>query len=286
MLTVSLNAEQRAKVEQTAALQSDCDRLAGSAYDKDRNASFAPVGIDEIGAGAIDACRTAYEATKNPRFAFQLGRALNKAQEPDEAMSAYQAAVDGGYSAAKVNFGMLMGRMGDVQAEFKLYSEAAASGNVLAQYNLGVAYRDGLGTSADGQQALHWFEEAALGGDDTAAFNIGAMYDEGTLVPEDNQTAIAWYDLAAQRGSTDAMINLGLMYETGEGIASNPERAAEMFRSAAEKGDVFGAYKLAQIEERGVVPPAPQQDDLAESVSTLVLKQGDVEPFGVKPKDI
>ncbi len=286
MLTVSLNAEQRAKVENTAALQSDCDRMAGSVYDTDRNLSFAPVDIDNIDVQAVGVCRTAFEATGNPRFAYQLGRALNKAQEPDEAMAAYEAAVDGGYSAAKVNFGMLMGRIGDVQAEFRLYSEAATSGNVLAQYNLGVAYRDGLGTDADGQQALKWFEEAAVGGDDTAAFNIGAMYDDGKLIPEDNQTAIAWYDLAAQRGSTDAMINLGLMYENGEGIAANPERAAEMFRAAADKGDVFGAYKLAQLGEHGVTPQAPQQDEMAESVNTLVLKQGDVEPFGNKPKDI
>ncbi|MDP9840283.1 TPR repeat protein [Neorhizobium huautlense] len=287
MLTVSLNAEQRAKVEHTAALQSDCDRMAGSAYDRDRNATFAPVDIDNIDVQAIGVCRTAFEATGNPRFAYQLGRALNKAQEPDEAMAAYEAAVGGGYSAAKVNFGMLMGRLGDVQAEFKLYSEAATSGNVLAQYNLGVAYRDGLGTNPDGQQALKWFEKAAVGGDDTAAFNIGSIYDEGKLVPEDNQTAIAWYDLAAQRGSTDAMINLGLMYENGEGIAANPQRAAEMFRAAADKGDVFGAYKLAQLEDHGVTPPAPHEpDQLAESVSTLVLKQGDVEPFGLKPKDI
>ncbi|MQY44663.1 hypothetical protein GAO09_01065 [Rhizobiales bacterium RZME27] len=287
MLTVSLNAEQRAKVEHTAALQSDCDRMAGSAYDKDRNATFAPVDVNDIDVQAVGVCRTAFEATGNPRFAYQLGRALNKTQEPDEAMAAYEAAVDGGYSAAKVNFGMLMGRLGDAQSEFRLYNEAAASGNVLAQYNLGVAYRDGIGTQVSGEQALHWFEEAAVGGDDTAAFNIGSIYDEGKLVPEDNQTAIAWYDLAAQRGSTDGMINLGLMYENGEGIAANPERAAEMFRAAADKGDVFGAYKLAQLQDHGVTPPVPQQpDQLGESVSTLVLKQGDVEPFGAKPKDI
>jgi len=286
MLTVSLSAEQRAKVEQTAAIQSDCDRMAGSAYDKDRNTTYAPVDIDNIDMQAVGVCRTAFEATGNPRFAFQLGRALNKAQEADQAMTAYEAAVNAGYSAAKVNFGMLMGRIGDVDAEFKLYSEAATSGNVLAQYNLGVAYRDGLGTTVDGQKALDWFEKAAVGGDDTAAFNIGTIYDEGKLVPEDNQTAIAWYDLAAQRGSTDAMINLGIMYETGEGITANPERAAEMFQAAAEKGDVFGAYKLAELKGHGITPSAPPQDQLAESVNMLVLKQGDVVPFGAKPKDI
>lgn len=286
MLTVSLNANQPARLMQTAALQNDCDRMAGSAYDRERNSAFAPVDVQAIDGQAVSVCRTAFEATGNPRFAFQLGRALNNTQEADQAMSAYEAAVQRGYSAAKVNLGMLMGRLGDVGTEFKLYSEAANSGNVLAQYNLGVAYRDGLGTTADGQEALHWFEAAAVGGDNTAAFNLGAMYDEGTLIPEDNQTAIAWYDLAAQRGNTDAMINLGLMYENGEGIAANPTLAATMFRSAAEKGDVFGAYKLAQLNDEDVAPAAPQQPDMAESVSTLVLKQGDVEPFATTAKDI
>jgi TPR repeat protein len=284
-LTASLGAEERADLIQVAATQNDCDRLAGSPFDQQRNGEFAPVDIDHIDQSAVGVCRTAFEATGNPRFAYQLGRALNKTQEADQAMTAYNAAVEAGYAAAKVNFGMLMGRLGDDQAEFRLYTEAAQGGNVLAAYNLGVAYRDGLGTKPDVKQALNWFEKAAAEGDDTAAFNIGAIYDEGQLLPADDQTAIAWYDLAAQRGNTDAMINLGLMYEAGEGIAANAGKAADMYCEAAQHGDIFGAYKYLQMQELGVAT-APTNPSPAEGVDSLVLKPGDTEQTTVSAKEI
>jgi TPR repeat protein len=275
-LTVSLSAEERSNLVVTVALQSECDQLAGSPFDEQRNGEFAPVDIANIDGKAVDACRTAFEATGNPRFAYQLGRALNNSQQADAAMNAYNTAAEANYPAAKVNFGMLMGRLGDEQQEFRLYTEAANGGNRLAAYNLGVAYRDGLGTQPDVNKALTWFEKAAAQGDDTAAFNIGAIYDEGTLVPADDQTAIAWYDLAAQRGNTDAMINLGLMYESGEGITADAQKAIELYRQAAEKGDLFGAQKFMEFQQLGLVQEQPKQD-LAEGMNTLVLKQGDVE---------
>lgn len=284
-LTVSPGAKERGNLVLASAMQTECDQLAGSPFDEQRNNQFAPVDIAKIDGTAVDACRVAFETTGNPRFAYQLGRALNNSNLADQAMTAYDAAVQGGYAAAKVNFGMLMGRLGDEQAEFKLYTEAANGGNRLAAYNLGVAYRDGLGTQPDVNQALTWFQKAASEGDDTAAFNIGAIYDEGQLLPQDDQTAIAWYDVAAQRGNTDAMINLGLMYEAGEGIQANAQKAAEMYAEAAKKGDVFGAYKYLQFQQMGVVP-APSEDATFEGVSSLVLKQGDMETPTTVGKEI
>ena len=271
-------ASERAVRPLAVEMGNECDRLAGSPYDNLRNKAYAPVEIDEIDAApAMNACGMAFRTTHNPRYSFQLGRALNKAQRMEEATGAYDAAVEAGYPAAKVNLGMLMGRLGDLASEFKLYGEAAAGGNMLAAYNLGVAYRDGLGTERDVHQALRWFETAAAAGDDTAAFNIGVIYDEGQLVAQDDQTAIAWYDLAAQRGNADAMINLGIMYETGEGIPSNAAKAAEMYASAAERGDVFGAHKLMEMHQAGTLPSPPSVDQaMDQDLEGLVLKEGDM----------
>ncbi|MDO1580871.1 tetratricopeptide repeat protein [Rhizobium oryzicola] len=275
-LTAASKAEAPTPVALTVAMQENCDRLAGSPFDQNRNSAFAPVDIEQIDPQAVDACRVAFDTTGNPRFAFQLGRALNKVQQPEQAMSAYETAVQHNYSAAKVNFGMLLGRLGDAQAEFKMYSEAAQTGNVLAAYNLGVAYRDGLGTDVDGKKAIEWFEKAAAGGDDTAAFNLGVMYDDGQLIPEDNQMAIAWYDVAAKRGNADAMINLGLMYESGEGIKANPTEAANLFAQAAAQGDQFAALKLRDLSQAGVAP-APAGDEASQGFVTLELRDGDME---------
>lgn len=286
-LTASLGAEEPARVQLASMMQSDCDRMAGSPHDQQRNSAFSPVGIAEIDDAAVDACRVAFESSGNPRYAYQLGRALNKTAQADQAMSAYEVAVQAGYPAAKVNFGTLMGRLGDEGTEFRLYMEAAQGGNVLAAYNLGVAYRDGLGTQQDVGKALTWFEKAAADGDDTAAFNIGAIYDEGQLVKTDDQLAIAWYDVAAQRGNTDAMINLALMYEAGEGMPANMQKAADLYRQAAQNGDLFGAYKFMQMQELGVPAPGkPAGPTDPDGSETLVLKPGDVQDQPVSTSEI
>jgi TPR repeat protein len=279
------NAEEAGHVPHQS-VQDKCDRLAGSPNDNQRNPAFNPVAVGEIDLGAIDACRLAYEATQEPRFAYQLGRALNQAEEIDQAVTAYQAAVEGDYPAAKVNFGMLMGRLGDAETEFSMYKEAAEGGNMLASYNLGVAYRDGLGTEPDAEQALQWFEKAAAAGDDTAAFNIAVIYDEGKLVPADDQTAIAWYDLAVARGNVDAMVNLGIMLEAGEGIEPDLQQAADLYAMAAQRGDVFSATRLIELQEAGVLNPPSAVAELDEGMKTLVLKEGDMEPAARLTKDI
>ncbi|MBT9372065.1 tetratricopeptide repeat protein [Rhizobium sp. CSW-27] len=285
VLTVAPDARERAKHVVANTMQEACDRMAGSPYDQNRNLAYAPVGLEDIAPDAVSACTLAFEASGNPRFAFQLGRALNRTDAADQAMAAYETAAKADYAAAKVNLGMLLGRIGDSDREFEMYRQAALAGNVLASYNLGVAYRDGIGTGRDGAQAMHWFETAALAGDSTAAFNIGAMYDEGELVAEDNQMAIAWYDLAAKRGNADAMINLGLMYEAGEGIRPNREAAAELYAQAAAEGDTFGALKLQEMQQAGVrLPDEHPAPEVATSggLDMLVLQPDDIQlPSGL-----
>lgn len=285
-LTVAPGAEEAKDINGSRVMQDECDRLAGSPNDDQRNTAYDAVAVGSIDLSAIDSCRVAFEATGHPRFAYQLGRVLNQAEEIDQAMTAYQAAVEANYPAAKVNFGMLMGRLGDAQAEFTMYSEAANSGNMLAAYNLGVAYRDGLGTEADVHQALRWFEKAAAAGDDTAAFNIAVIYDEGTLLPADDQTAIAWYDLAVARGNVDAMVNLGIMLETGEGIEADIQQAAEMYAQAAQKGDLFGANRLLALQEAGALAPPSALAERDDGMKTLILKEGDMDLPASPTKDI
>jgi TPR repeat protein len=284
-LTVSPGAQQHAKATASLSLQNECDRLAGSPHDNQRNSVYAAVDLAAIDTAAIDACRLAFEATDNPRFAYQLGRALNNAQDINQATIAYDTAAEAGYPAAQVNSGMLLGRLGDQEAEFRMYSAAANGGNILASYNLGVAYRDGLGTQPDVDKALHWFEKAALAGDDTAAFNIAVIYDEGQMLAEEDQTAIAWYDLAVARGNVDAMVNLGIMLETGEGIEADAAQAAEMYARAAQQGDVFAANKLLELHESGAIDP-PAMTQLEEGINTLMLKEGDMETPATLAKDI
>ena len=82
-LTVAPNASEPVQTVLAAQMQDACDRMAGSPYDQNRNPAFSPVGIGEIDPQAVTACAMAFQATSNPRYAFQLGRALNKTEQAD-----------------------------------------------------------------------------------------------------------------------------------------------------------------------------------------------------------
>ncbi|NRQ13405.1 Secretory immunoglobulin A-binding protein EsiB [Ensifer sesbaniae] len=226
-----------------------CDREAGSIFDLQRNQAFPAVATEDIRIGvALSACREAYNQKSGARAEFQLARVLDKAGQKAQSLRILGEAAEHGHALAMTNYAVLLGEQGDTTAEFALNQKAAAAGNILAAYNLGVSYRDGMGTPVNGKLAIEWFERASLAGDDVAAFNLAVMLDEGKLVPEDNGKAAKFYRLAADRGNVDAMVNLGLMLGNGEGIAKDIPAARNMFRKAANEGDTFAERKLAELD--------------------------------------
>ncbi len=196
---------------------------------------------------ALSACREAYNQKSGARAEFQLARVLDKAGQKTQSLRILGEAAEHGHALAMTNYAVLVGEQGYTATEFALNQKAAAAGNVLAAYNLGVSYRDGMGTPVNGKLAIEWFERASLAGDDVAAFNLAVILDEGKLVPEDNAKAAKLYRLAAGRGNVDAMVNLGLMLENGEGTAKDIPAARAIFRKAANEGDAFAERKLAEL---------------------------------------
>jgi TPR repeat protein len=236
----------------TLSIEAQCDASAGSRYDMTRNTAFAPVALEDIKIGpALSACREAYNAGGGARMAFQLARALERAGQDLDAMKLYAEAAGLGHTVAMVNYGGMLGKRGDPAGEFAHYKKAAEMGDMLGAYNLGVAYRDGIGTEVDGAQAALWFDKAAAAGDETAAFNLGVLLDDGSLVAEDNARASAFYRLAAEGGNIDAMINLGLMLESGEGVPQDLPGAARFFKQAADLGDSYGKLKFGLMQQSG-----------------------------------
>jgi len=83
---------------------------------------------------------------------------------------------------------------------FEKTKALAEKGDLIAQYNLGVIYRDGEGVLKDFKEAVKWFRKAAEQGYDDAQVNLGAMYANGNGVPQDNLTAYAWWNIADSNG--------------------------------------------------------------------------------------
>ena len=196
-------------------------------------------------------------------LALVLGHAVQAAPF-DDALAAYErkdyaAAVRGfrslavrGVSVAQFYIG-LMYRNGegvpkDGQQAAYWYRKAAEQGNAAAQNNLGLAHAFGEGVPKDEQQAAYWFRKAAEQGDVDGQFNLGQMYRRGEGVPKDDQQALSWYLKAAEQGDAAAQNALGIMYATGEGVPKDEQQAYFWWLLASAKGEQLATQNRNKVE--------------------------------------
>lgn len=85
--------------------------------------------------------------------------------------------------------------------------------------------------------ALEKFKSLAEHGNMEAQFNLGVMYRQGQGVAPDDKQAVAWWTKAAEQGHTEAQDNLGLRYARGQGVAQDWIQAYKWFTIAAAGGN-------------------------------------------------
>ena len=91
----------------------------------------------------------------------------------------------------------------------------ANNGDVVAQYNLGVAYDNGKGVEQSKSQAVYWYKKAAEQGNAKAQYKLGIAYYYGKGVEQSNYQAAYWWKKAAEQGNADAQFLLGAAYYYG-----------------------------------------------------------------------
>ena len=133
-----------------------------------------------------------------------------------------------------------------------ILKEAALSGDVAAQFNLGMCYYSGDGVEKDPTQASIYFQLAAAEGDADAQFNLGTMYLNGEGVEKDANKAVIWYGNAARQSHADAQYNLGLMYHLGDGVPRDDAKAVNYFRDSAQLGLSDSQCQLGLMYEKGL----------------------------------
>ena len=117
-------------------------------------------------------------------------------------------------------------------ARFAPCRTAAEQGDMIAQFNLGFMYAQGLGVSKDYSEAMVWWRRAAEQGEATAQYNLGIMYHNGQGVPQDYAEAVKWWRRAAEQGEASAQNNLGVVYYNGEGVTQDYTLAHMWFNLA------------------------------------------------------
>jgi len=100
---------------------------------------------------------------------------------------------------------------GDYERAFEYFTKAADLGDVEAQFNLSLMYREGLGVEKDEKMELYYEEEAAISGDPSSRYSLGCH--EGGNGRYDR--AVKHWIIAANLGDDDSIEKLKEMYKCG-----------------------------------------------------------------------
>lgn len=305
---------------------SECQLLAGEPY---APPAFKGVATEDIDAdAALKACEAAHSISpEDGTVGNLLGRAYQARGDFENARHFFEQAARAGNAYAKANLAWFeiegAGGASDPEKGLSMLHEAASDGNMLAQYSLGLIYREGrAGEAADGHKAvswltkaadqghaiamydlaimlregegvaaepvraLQWLEKAAAIGDADSMAALGYAFEQGLGTPVDFTAAAGWYQRAAELSQIDAMTNLGRLYEAGEGVPADDKRAFMLYLAAAEAGHSVAMANLANFYEFGRgTEPNPKEAGYWLSRSIMAGNGDVVEHLTEKPDD-
>lgn len=116
---------------------------------------------------------------------------------------------------------------------------AANSGNINAQYELGLIYlRGSTSFHIDGEEAVRWFKKAAEKEHLPSLNLLGYIYANGSQdkkIKANEEVAINYWKLAADKGFSEAQYNLANLYL---------KKANELWEVSASKGFQKSKYML------------------------------------------
>jgi len=125
---------------------------------------------------------------------------------------------------------------GAFQSALATLQPLAEKGDVSAQYTVGIANYQGLGTPQDYALAMKWFTRAAAQDLAPAEYCVGVMLAHGEGVRANPAAAIAWYKRATAHGYGPAFHNLAVQYGEGRGVSHDMAIALGYFMVSAERG--------------------------------------------------
>ena len=137
---------------------------------------------------------------------------------------------------------------------------AAEQGLRSAEFQLGMAYEEGVGVGRDLAEALAWFQRAADKGLPPAQWRVGISHVRGEVGPADPEKAVEWFSRAAASGHVDGLTSLAVMYATGSGVDKDTAKALSLYQQAVDAGGVHAHRNLAGMYLMGEgVEPDPVQ---------------------------
>ena len=156
------------------------------------------------------------------------------------------------------------------QNEIETLRNQASGGDVKAQLDLAIRYRDGKGVAKDNAEAMMWSHRAADAGNADAMDFVGAAYLRGAAIRGNPVIALGYFKAAAAK-SPQAAFNLGQCYFGAQGTEQDVPKALEVWKKAADAGHGRAASCAAMVyfSGEGVLPDPVQARRLAERAAEL-----------------
>ena len=148
----------------------------------------------------------------------------------------------------------------DFEKALELFLSEAENGNVLAMYDLGRMYADGLGVESDNDKAYEYYAKALSGFQQVESqkawkyteYRIGKMFAQGLGTEQDYETAAQWFELSAEKKYKYAQYSLGGLYYRGQGVEKDFQTAFSLYLKSAEQGFPYADYEVAKMYRDGV----------------------------------
>jgi tetratricopeptide (TPR) repeat protein len=146
--------------------------------------------------------------------------------------------------------------------------QAAESGDVEAQTNVGEIYERGMGVAPDYEAAAKWYQKAADKNYARALFNLGTMYEQGLGVPQDGLKALNLYRQAWGVPEDNIIFTSAAQRE-------QEELRKELDAAIAEKDAQLGLLQkqLKDLQEQLAKQPAVEQAADSSSKEIEALKR-------------
>ena len=140
----------------------------------------------------------------------------------------------------------------NLEEAFACFVLGTSKGCSKAQFNLGICYQFGKGTSKNLEKAIHFYTLASRQGHAQAQYNLAMILLSGEYNSVFNKArAINLLERSAGKGFSKSQCYLGILMME-KGVHYNPEKGVEMFVKASKKGSSLSKYHLGQCYEHGL----------------------------------
>ncbi|NCE98095.1 MobP2 family relaxase [Emergencia sp. 1XD21-10] len=148
------------------------------------------------------------------------------------------------------------------EAAIDYYEKAADQDHILAMYQLGKIYLNGIpekGIEKNITKALLYLKRAADEGNPYAQYDLGSIYEKGEVTTANLARSSEYYAKALeqflQMENKDAFIcyRIGSMYLRGRGTEMDYEKAIAYLEESAEKGNPYAAETLNYLNQKSAL---------------------------------